>query len=199
MVWTLGPIFFSNEQTRDCAYFIDKAERVQPASRHSKQNYSREIMFAKSLAPAATQARASCFISDMRAGAGVSWCLKTRRFLSFHISHVISMAMVAMALRGTDGVVAVFSHHWDALSLGCHSWGLMVGCTIHSAVRFQILLVYLHSAKRWSAISGAEQKWGQDGECAHPLFCRRSDVQTRFCVISHIKNLYLRGAHDFQK
>ena len=186
---------FWNEQPRDCAYFIDKVERVQPAQ---QTNYSREIRFAKSLAPAATQARPSCFISDMRAGAGVSWCLKTWRFLSFHTSHVINMAMVAMALRGTDGVLAVFSHHWDTLLLGCHSWGLMVGCAVHSALRFQILHVYLHSAKRWCAVSGAERQRGQDGSVPIP-FLQAVRFHTRFCVTSQMKSLHLGGAHEFQR
>jgi hypothetical protein len=85
---------------------------------------------------------------DMRAVADVSSCLKTLRFLSFHSSHVTSMTMLAMVLRGMDGVVAVLDHHWATLSLGCHSCCCKVGCAVHSAVRFHILLVYLHSARR---------------------------------------------------
>jgi hypothetical protein len=44
---------------------------------------------------------------DTRTVADVSWCLKTLRFLFFQSSHVTSVTMLAMVLRGMDGVVAV--------------------------------------------------------------------------------------------
>jgi hypothetical protein len=91
-------------------------------------------------------------MTDMRNVANVLWCLKTLRFPSFHSSHVTSMTMLAMALRGMDGVVAVLDpvldHHRATLSLGCHSCGRKVGCAVYWALRFHILPIYLHSARR---------------------------------------------------
>jgi len=107
--------------------------------------------------------------------------------------------MLAMAFPGISGVVAVLVHHRATRLLRRDSCGRRVDHTVQSAIRLHIFLVYLHSASRWSAVLGAWRHRGQDGECAHPLRCSRSDVQTLFCVTSHMKNLHLGGAYDLHK
>ena len=116
------------------------------------------------------------------------------------------MAMLAIALRGTDDVFAVFDHHWVALSLGCHSCGRRVGCAAHSALRFQILLMYyilLIGEAPFQGQSGRGARWRmhpspflQAIKCPNAVLCDKPNEELAFCDKPN-EELAFRDAHVY--
>ena len=119
-------------------------------------------------------------------------------FLSFQISQITSMTSVRTAFRGVAGIVVTLIHHSKVLLDGFHFGGLRSGSTTHVATRPQILLVYRHLEMRWSEVSIVALHRGQKGLWSQPRRASLSEVQTRFCVMSQVKNLALGSAQVFQ-
>jgi mannose/cellobiose epimerase-like protein (N-acyl-D-glucosamine 2-epimerase family) len=68
----------------------------------------------------------------------------------------------------------------------------------HVATAVQTRRVYLQSAARCNAVSGAFLQSGQIGQWSQFLRASLSEVQTRSCKMSQAKNLHIGGAHVFQ-
>ena len=119
-------------------------------------------------------------------------------FLSFQISLITSMTSVRTTFRGVAGVVVTLIHHSKVLLDGFQLGGLSPGSATHVATQPQILLVYRHSEMRWKEFSIVALHSGQKGLWSQPRRASLSEVQTRFCVMSQVKNLALGSAQVFQ-
>jgi len=78
---------------------------------------------------------------------------KTLAFLSFHTSQITSKVRLLPALRDAIVYVLIISHQSCNDAYGLYSLGRQLGCCVQEDINSQILLVYLHSAKRCFAVS----------------------------------------------